>query len=215
VSAAVAPSAEEVYGRALAEQETGVRARFGDGTMQPLEVERWLGPATWEEREALDLVGGPVLDVGCGPGRHVVELQRRGIVALGIDTAPAAVEIASRRGAAVLRRSVFARLPGEGRWGGVLLLDGNVGIGGDAPALLRRVAQLLRPDGRVVVELDPPHLEGRVTDVRMEGAAGLSEPFRWGRLGVAEAEPVAREAGFRLRDRWEAAGRGFCCLERA
>ena len=35
------------------------------------------------------------------------------------------------RGVNVLERSVFAGVPGQGRWRSVLLLDGNIGIGGD------------------------------------------------------------------------------------
>ncbi len=39
--------------------------------------------------------GMRVLDVGCGPGRHVHELARRGIMAHGIDLSPAFVELAT------------------------------------------------------------------------------------------------------------------------
>jgi len=35
-----------------------------------------------------------VLDVGCGPGRHVHELARRGMLAHGIDLSPAFIELA-------------------------------------------------------------------------------------------------------------------------
>ena len=38
---------------------------------------------------------------------------------------------ASARGGQMLRRELADQLPGEGRWGTALLLDGNVGIGGD------------------------------------------------------------------------------------
>jgi len=45
---------------------------------------------------------------------------------------------------------------GGGRWAHVLLADGNVGIGGDVVALLRRCAELVRPGGTVVVEVERP-----------------------------------------------------------
>ena len=45
----------------------------------------------------------------------------------GIDVSPVAVAQSEARGAAVLRRCVEARLPGEGRWGTALLIDGNIG----------------------------------------------------------------------------------------
>ena len=41
-------------------------------------------------------------------------------------------------GGPALVRSVFETLPGEGRWDTVLLMDGNIGIGGDPAALLGR-----------------------------------------------------------------------------
>lgn len=88
---------------------------------------------------------GTVLDVGCGPGRLVAELAARGRPALGIDVSEAAVAHTARLGGQALRRSVFEPLPGEGRWDTALLLDGNVGIGGDPAALLHRMAQLLTP----------------------------------------------------------------------
>ena len=58
-----------------------------------------------------------------------------------------------------MRRDVFAPLPGEGRWCTALLADGNVGIGGDPVALLRRLRAGARPARRVVVELAPPGTE--------------------------------------------------------
>ena len=97
----------------------------------------------------LERVDGPVLDIGCGPARHALTLAEAGIVTLGIDISLPALAVARRRGAPVLHRSIFERVPGHGRWGTALLLDGNIGIGGAPDALLRRVAALLRVDGRV------------------------------------------------------------------
>ena len=59
-------------------------------------------------------------------------------------------------GAQALRHSLFDPLPGEGRWATVLLMDGNVGIGGDPVALLARINQLLAPAGIALVEVDGP-----------------------------------------------------------
>src|SRR5207247_1691171 len=81
----------------------------------------------------LAAVDGPVIDLGCGPGRLVLSLARRRVPALGVDTSPSAVALARSRGAAALQRDLFGPLPGEGRWGTAPLFDGNVGIGG-APA---------------------------------------------------------------------------------
>jgi SAM-dependent methyltransferase len=41
--------------------------------------------------------GQRVLDVGCGTGRHLRELRRRGIDAVGVDVSPDLVEVATER----------------------------------------------------------------------------------------------------------------------
>lgn len=38
----------------------------------------------------------------------------------------------------------------------MLLADGNIGIGGDTVATLRRAAEMHAPGGGVIVEIDPP-----------------------------------------------------------
>ena len=71
----------------------------------------------------------------------------------------------------MVRRDVFARVPGEGRRGHVLVADGNVGIGGDPAMLLARAAPLLSVGTRLV-EIDPaPERDWRGT-VRVRTAAG-------------------------------------------
>jgi SAM-dependent methyltransferase len=67
----------------------------------------------------------PVLDIGCGPGRHVHALARRGVLALGVDVSAGALALARARGAAVFEASIFAEVPHPGQWASALLLDGN------------------------------------------------------------------------------------------
>jgi SAM-dependent methyltransferase len=205
-------SPADVYDHALTRPGSPMRAHFSDGSSRGVAIDRWLGPATAEERAALDDVRGPVLDIGCGAGRHVLELQRRGVAVLGIDVASHAVSIARGRGAAVLHRSVFAGVPDEGKWASALLLDGNIGIGGDPSSLLRRVHELLRPGGCVLVEVEPRRGAGGRGRVRVEGSAGVSHWFPWGRLCAGDVEAVSAAAGFALRARRDAAGRCFCRL---
>ena len=122
--------------------------------MLDLPVRRWFLPAGPAEHPALDRATGPALDVGCGPGRHLVALAERGVFALGIDISPVLLDVARARGANVLERSIFDRVPGASRWRTALLLDGNIGIGGD-PVAFSRVGELLAPDGRIIVEIEP------------------------------------------------------------
>ncbi|MBO0769649.1 MAG: class I SAM-dependent methyltransferase, partial [Solirubrobacterales bacterium] len=135
-----------LYDRALAGD--AARVNFDDGSEFPLPVRRYLGPIDAADERMLAGVQGPVLDVGCGPGRHLRALSRRGVFALGVDISEQAVRLACRDGARAVVADVFGELPGS--WQTALLLDGNIGIGGDPVRLLRRLAQLLHPTGVVL-----------------------------------------------------------------
>jgi SAM-dependent methyltransferase len=191
-----------------------LRLRTHDGILLSLPRERWLGPATAEEEEVLDRALPPVLDVGCGPGRHVLALAERGIVSLGVDASPTAVRMASERGASVIHRSIFEPVPGTGRWGTALLLDGNIGIGGDAEALLLRVGELLRPNGRVLLEAEPPGTATGRIFLRVENGSMVGPLFPWARMGADRLEEFAARTGFRIAELWSSNLRWFAALER-
>ncbi len=177
--------------------------------MLPLDVERWCAPPDDADRSLLARCAGPVLDVGCGPGRLIAALSARGVPALGVDLSPAAVRRTRRSGGHVLRRSVFDRLPSEGGWMTVLLADGNVGIGGDPGALLARIAQLVAPVGRLLVEAAAQEVDERLT-VRVEDADGRhGAAFPWARLGAGALQTVATRAGWLPGERWTVDGRPF------
>jgi SAM-dependent methyltransferase len=174
-------------------------------------VWRFSAAADAVERELLGRGAGPVLDLGCGPGRMVLASLVAGRPALGVDSSRAAVELATARGLPVLRRSLFEPLPGEGRWGTVLLLDGNIGIGGDPARLLDRAAALARHGGTVIVEGHPDAAEHTSFDAVLVDAHGRrSTPFRWARVGAAALRRHARRAGLRLTHEWRAGERTFC-----
>jgi SAM-dependent methyltransferase len=174
-----------------------VMERASTGEHHPLEVEAWHEPATPTELDLLAGLQPPVIDIGCGPGRIAAALARLGLPALGIDVSSAALTVASAAGAAVLERSVFDPLPGEGRWGAALLLDGNVGIGGDPLRLLRRVRHLVRIDGEAVVEVDAPGRPTVVDDVRLRCPRRGDGPwFGWAWVGADGIAELAASAGF-------------------
>ena len=137
-----------------------------------------------------------------------------GMLALGIDITPAALEVARRRGAPVLARSVFGRIPGAGRWASALLLDGNAGIGGDPATLLARVASLLRPGGVLLVELEPPGSLADTDLVRFE-IDGVEGPwFEWTAVDPSVLPAHADAAGLQVDDVWRAGSRWFGRLRR-
>jgi SAM-dependent methyltransferase len=174
-----------------------VMERASNGEQHPLDLDAWAGPATELERNMLAGLRAAVLDVGCGPGRIAAALAEEGVPALGIDVSPTALRSAQLAGAIVLERSIFDPLPGEGRWGTVLLLDGNVGIGGDPVALLRRARELAHADGDVVVEVDPPGRSLVRDAVRLRSPNGDDSPwFGWAWVGADAVAEIARQAGF-------------------
>jgi SAM-dependent methyltransferase len=192
-----------------------VMLRFRSGQVRPLPVELWAASARPEELEVLETVRGPVLDLGCGPGRLVAALGARGTPAMGVDASPLAVDTARRAGAPVLLRSIFDALPGEGRWATVLLFDGNVGIGGDPLGLLRRLGELLAPTGRALVEVEPPGHATLRTDARIERPEETSDWFPWACVGADDVDHLAVGAGLRRRRWHHAASRWFAELEPA
>ena len=160
---------------------------------------------------ALAAATGPVLDIGCGRGRFVHAAIMAGHLTLGIDISATAVQIAQEHGLPVLCRSVFQDLPGEGTWGTTLLIDGNIGIGGDPGALLRRCADLVRPgDGRVMVEAHPDPFRDRVfVGVLVDDLDRESLPFPWAEAGVRALRRYAAAAGLVETRVWTARGRTF------
>jgi SAM-dependent methyltransferase len=185
-----------------------------DGQVIDMAVERWWAAPDAAEHALLATLPDPVLDVGCGPGRIVAALASAGRVALGVDPSPLAVHEASRRRAPVLRRSVFGPLPGEGRWGSVVLLDGNIGIGGDPGALLRRSAALVRRRGQVLAEVAAPGSPTGALTVRLESADATTPWFPWATLAADAVPDLARVAGLRTVDLDTAGGRWFARLDR-
>ncbi len=119
--------------------------------------------------------GDSVLDVGCGFGRHTVELARRGVLATGVD--PSSTMIETARAAAVsagVDTSVDLRVgtgqaltaetvagPDDGFDGAIAMFTtlGQIPVhgapdgAGDNRALIPAVAAMLAPGGRFVLEL--------------------------------------------------------------
>jgi len=216
-------SAGQLYGRLLAGAARHAgdggppprgRLRRADGRVEPLPLDRWLAPADAADAALLQRAEGTVLDIGCGPGRHVAALEQAGRPGLGIDRSPVAVEITRGRGAAAMLGSVFDHVPGAGTWGTALLLDGNIGIGGRAAALLRRAGELLAPGGSVLTELDPPGARTGVSRVRLEAPGVVSEWFPWAHVGADRASEVAAQAGLVHAWTLHAGGRWFAALQR-
>ncbi len=171
-----------LYDRALGGERCWVR--HDDGEVRVLPAHRWLGDrglpnGSEPSDEVFDetvtqMCSGPTIELGCGPGRLVARLIRRGIPALGIDRSATAIRLT------------------------VLLVDGNVGLGGDPRRILGRAAELLCSHGHCVAEFDAEAVGIRTRWVRLESARDVGPWFRWASVGVDSATTLAGQVGLTL-----------------
>jgi SAM-dependent methyltransferase len=175
-----------------------------------MDVDRWSADADTTDLTLLSGVKGPVLDIGCGPGRMVRGAVALGLEVLGIDVSPAAIEVARAEGLPVLFASVFESVPQEGAWQTVLLVDGNIGIGGDVAAMLARCRDLIAPDGEIVVELNPD--DSTYTGTLVDSDGGSSALFPWAEVGLDRVTALVPTLGLVVRQSWVTDGRSFCRL---
>ncbi|MFE6552803.1 class I SAM-dependent methyltransferase [Streptomyces sp. NPDC057746] len=202
------------FALALQAGDEPVYLRLADGGRIRMPVHRWYAHPTVADESVLNRCVGPVLDVGCGPGRLCRALLSRGVFALGVDVTPRAAAHTIAFGGIALCRSVFDRLPAEGSWQTVLLIDGNIGIGGDPRALLGRCIQLTAPAGLLLVEVDPDDVEKRCT-ARFEDIHGHEGPsFPWARLGAPALHTIAEDLALSVTEQWKYDHRRFLVLGR-
>ncbi|MCL6613474.1 MAG: class I SAM-dependent methyltransferase [Firmicutes bacterium] len=171
--------------------------RYAPRYMEESFTRNTLAEVDFIERELGLAKGAAVLDVGCGTGRHALELARRGYDVTGIDLSPAmlaeAAKVRDREGLRL--KLVQADATGftldrifeaciclcEGAFG--LLAAEEEPIGRDLK-ILRNIAALLKPGGKfLLTALNALRMIRKYTDEDV--AAG-----RFDQLGLAEVYPL-------------------------
>jgi len=158
---APAGSSYELFAQAMLDHWLGKKVVMeferDDGYRDPSTVEYCFGRSSeWPpmEREALREARGRILDVGCGPGRHALYLQRKGFRVVGIDASPTQVALARVRGLQQVYQGSVHRLPrGLGKFDTVILMGNNLGLAGDLPRMrrfLREVREVTTRRGRII-----------------------------------------------------------------
>ena len=205
-------TAERLFDRAFTGRSTQVTSA---ADALDLDVARWAGEADAVDLMVVSRCEPPVIDLGCGPGRMVVALNRSGRTALGVDMSAAAVGASLSRGGPALHRRISDPLPGEGRWGTALLVDSNVGIGGDLPALLRRCSHLVGAGGLIICEVDPIQDRDEVHSLVLSSGGWRSSPVPWGRIGARTLATVASTLDLLVAEEWSTGGRVFVSLRKS
>jgi len=169
----------DALGRAMLDyQRGGLRGeavhRDGDTTWDGNVAEFYFSPPeAWREsvRERYESLPGPVLDVGCGAGKHALFLRERGRDVVAVDVSEHAVQAARerRRDAPPADGSVDFRVLDmfemtfpAGRFGSVLCNGTQLGLGGSIPGvrqLLSTFAEVTDADGVALIDgYDPAAL---------------------------------------------------------
>lgn len=107
------------------------------------------------ERTALSMATGKILDVGAGSGCHSLALQEAGKEVYAIDISPLSVEVMEQRGVRnVSQTNLFDERFCEGYDTILMLMNGSGIIGKlkNLPAFFKKMKQLLRPEGCILMD---------------------------------------------------------------
>jgi SAM-dependent methyltransferase len=117
-------------------------------------------PRSDGEREVLDSVAGPVLDLGAGPGSYALYYQRRGLPVTAADSSPGALAVCRERGCSDVRAMDLRALQlGAARYGAILVMGNTLGLHQTPetlPGLLRSLFRSLEPGGRLICNMIDP-----------------------------------------------------------
>ena len=114
-----------------------------------------------QDRKALRLARGRVLDVGAGGGRHSLHLQEKGHDVVAIDNSPGAIEVCKKRGVKNARVLAFEDIsPSLGTFDTVVMFGNNFGLFGSptrAKRLLKRLHTMTSDRARIIGATTDPY----------------------------------------------------------
>jgi SAM-dependent methyltransferase len=161
------PESMDIFGEANRDYHEGKKVNVkivrDDGYVDPFNPETYFRSYPdfdLYEKRALKQVKGRVLDVGCGPGRISLYLQRKGFNVTGIDCSEATVEVARERGVEDCRLMDVTKLRFKpGSFDTILMFGNNFGIAGPkkkTKQMLRDLHKVTSKNGRIIAQTITP-----------------------------------------------------------
>jgi SAM-dependent methyltransferase len=145
------------------------------------------------------MTGGRVLDVGCGGGLFLGELQRRGARVIGLDNSAEAARAAWEQNRVKVLLGDFTRAPLAPGSCAVITMFHLLEHLPDPKAFLRSARELLQPGGRLVVQT--PNLD--CWQYRLLGRRwnGMDVPRHLNDFRSSDLQRLLEQCGFRVRRR--------------
>lgn len=138
------------------EAEITVHTDDGEAEVMPVALFfRGSGELRNEDRAALALARGRVLDGGAGVGSIALILQEQGFEVTALEPIPEAVGIMRARGVLDARQGRLEDLPDSETFDTILLLMNGTSLAGTLPGLprfLRVLRRLLSPGGQILMD---------------------------------------------------------------
>jgi len=106
-----------------------------------------------QEKRALKLCKGKVLDVGAGAGCHSLYLEEKGFDVTSIDTSPGCIEVMHAQG--VENAQLRDIMDVKGKFDTILLLMNGIGLAGklhNVSNFLQHLKGLLNPGGQILAD---------------------------------------------------------------
>lgn len=161
-------------------------------------------PLPWHVRKIAGRLavaeGGSVLDVACGTGDWLEELQRRGARISGVDISTRAVELARLRlPGADIRRSVAESLPFDDGQFDLVTCMGSLEHFLDQPMALQEMRRVATDTGRFLILVpNAGFLTRRLGLYRGTGQVAIRETVR----SIRDWASMLNGAGLEVQDMW-------------
>jgi SAM-dependent methyltransferase len=193
--------------------------------------------SAWSSREkqAMRLVKGRILDIGCGAGRHGLHLQRKGLDVTGIDNSPGAVKVCKLRDYRKVKLMSIAEIHKfkPESFDTVIMMGNNFGLFGghmQARRLLKHLHRITSPAGQIIAEAtdpyqtkDPLHLgyhrfnrkRGRMGGqlrIRLRHGRTIGKWFDYLLVSPAEMKKILSGTGWRITQIIPDSGPGYTAV---